>query len=51
MNATYIKYPGPTRTITKSTKIKKKKNNPSFKQTIDLYGLLRKVKITRLKDF
>ena len=50
MNATYIKYPGPTRTITKSTKIKKN-NNPSFKQTIDLYGLLRKVKITRLKDF
>ena len=29
----------------------KKKKNPSFKQTIDLYGLLRKVKITRLKDF
>ena len=23
MNAAYIKYPGPTRTITKSTKIKK----------------------------
>lgn len=30
---------------------KLKNNNPSFKQTIDLYGLLRKVKITRLKDF
>lgn len=29
----------------------KKNNNPSFKQTIDLYGLLRKVKITRQKDF
>ena len=29
----------------------KKKNNPSFKKTIDLYGLLRKVKITWLKDF
>ena len=50
MNATYIKYPGPTRTITKSAKIKIK-NNPSFKQAIDLYGLLREVKITRLKDF
>ena len=30
---------------------KYKKKNPSFKQTIDLYGLLRKVKITRLKAF
>ena len=28
-----------------------RKNNPSFKQSIDLYGLLGKVKITRLKDF
>ena len=29
----------------------KKKKNPSFKETIDLYGLLREVKITRLNDF
>ena len=45
------KVPRPHTDNHKIYKNQKKKNNPSFKQTIDLYGLLRKVKITRLKDF
>lgn len=45
------KVPRPHTDNHKIYKNKKKRIIPSFKQTIDLYGLLHEVKITRLKDF